>query len=1208
MASHANDPIKCSLCDLTLASSKELRNHHKKVHPMLSLSCNLCDKVFVTVSARARHLHLDHQNDSRVIVCDMCGDTFVDKAAYEEHCKNHSAVSASNPSPPNDLRQSGDIHVPAAVVIWKCDVCGLIFPNDVELGDHKAVHRDEYQKPATTSDLIKNTLQERPKRSTSDPGPPSRYELLRLLLAKRMASTSKASSELRNRHGNLGQIPTTQDAPGISSAIDLVSANGDLERQDKNHQQGLSFASRGPDILSAEAMQHVADELSMFEQNLKSNRKGSGQLHLSKGLPMTADMIMDGESTIGINLALKKNTTQDMKVREIHKQKTLVNMLQGTVASIIEKEVKYANGANKRIDYDLPTQYSLQLQNKNRNVEKLPGVSPYETTNEYRKKDKPLENNNIVYHNRNLRVGNYNPSSQFDSPDRTIENPLPSTTQSIYSYLTSPVQSTDQAFSQMTLPSPQPMEQPGEFNQETLQGVQSKHNKSSAWDNHIAPLLKLFQNVSTPLEKAQEEGIFNRPSPKSFDGNSAPMDDILDLSNSHPHVYGVPPDNTSKQEERVAQQATYRAEYPRSLLLSQLSSSSQQTVTTSGDSEQPGNQYTEAQLPHFNDITWCTTNAEEGPSDLTSPILGAMSDSDYSQFPPISEPYSHMSQMSGGQLHYAESKVSEETYFGNTEPRNNFSGSQSSEQQQDHRHQYQQQQGLPEKEYGYQRFNAQHAQIPSPQEFTQLTQNTQQKLQPMHQAQHDQSFMPEGQSIPGQSELPSPSQENPSRHQSGMNDHYQTDHIGNISMSPDSQSQTRQISPPSLDTCGQPANDLLPTFSSLLQQSPTSPAHQDVQHHFPQTSPDPQNQCINSLNSNPQYPDVEGNTMQDKLSKASRAICQYATGRNTFLAKRTIREVPLVIRHKLLATMLRKKAKAGEANQKKHNEVSPDQMNFPLGLPDSETGRLGPLSLQQGLTNIQALTPTGSSVSSENDEYSCAGLLTSTNQVLYDNSSHEAPCHDPMQSPNGTENQLTGAGHPHPNTSTIDSQLLNQMMYSQLPSPSVPLLPIPTAPVGETNYGRRRLSGTHPEEKTRTKAQELSQYKPYSPSSTNEAIQGSLKRNGKRKLMGPAIRRRTAVLVLQQAEDLYCMQDDAVNVIAPKKSRTCELLGCLTAKHVGEKPQRMRGRPPKNGSLSVRKGSYKKGKYPCPVCGKFYAWKNYLRIHIAKHDKVKTNP
>ena len=99
----------CIICNATKDSKKELNDHHRKTHGVMS--CVDCNKQFPTPDALQRHRYI-HQPDREQYTCDICGQT----SAFESDMRRHQAKHeddklwyCSNPNCDRTFKRKSDM-------------------------------------------------------------------------------------------------------------------------------------------------------------------------------------------------------------------------------------------------------------------------------------------------------------------------------------------------------------------------------------------------------------------------------------------------------------------------------------------------------------------------------------------------------------------------------------------------------------------------------------------------------------------------------------------------------------------------------------------------------------------------------------------------------------------------------------------------------------------------------------------------------------------------------------------------------------------------------------------------------------------------------------------------------------------------------------------------------------------------------------------
>lgn len=1146
---HANEPIKCSLCNLTLGSTKELRAHHKKAHPLSTISCPLCDKVFGSSSARAKHLR-EHQQNKQLTLCEHCGDPFIDKGAYEEHLKTHTKTSRAI--------QSGHVTVTSqrqstqaspTVVIWKCDKCGQIFSNDSELNNHTStVHTPQVVHPKTVfSGSLESSGQQGGRLNPGNATvPASKYELLRLLLRRRQAAgqaaNAAANSTLQNSEYQGPRIVQNQH----------TGAN----------QQDVS--SRPPvELLSAEAMQHVAEELNM----LQSMNQEEGIMDASLETPITADNIIDADSTMGINLTLNKNSSPASKVKEMQKHKTLVNMLQGTVASIIEREVKHPGTKNSASWIEESHQPSDQVTNGLMGARysvsdaKTTGLEQVASYSQQHSVSDSTSNGGIISHAAHVNNTNGN-ELVMKNPQMIEQTSLPSqyTNSSRGNLSTNLATGQDvvqeSAFHQELrsfLDMSQNIHHPSDVTQisqaQTLPDASATNKTSSSWDSHIGPLIKLFQNVNPEVAKISEGNQLPDHGIKT-EGIQYSMQDA-----------GIP---TSREEDAILDLSSSRPNYG--------NIGSHPTQITSDN-------VSSGRLPHFNEVSWAA--GREKNAD------GAM----FETYTTYANPHSDLNQMSGGHLTYVQANQPQEpitSYYEHNIQGVHYVPSPGQDLGPAVNEQYvakfdqgisvEDTQRIQTSEAQLQIFQDQHLDIlnqhqvqqqPSHQDERLLLQEHQ-NMQHLHQNQPEN---PEGTQVQQGQFLNNPND--------SFSQMLQDNNILNLQ-------NEQQL-------------ESLPTHDRITENS--EPFSNQNDQYLKMTVPNGTNNMLQNdgtqiIVREHHYMEPNNNIKQEsEYQKLYEKFCkntkpQYEGLRSMILARKFNPDVPLVVRHKLLATMLKEGAMDGELSPPKEPDSTTE------GRPN---GLISPTENLQGMSvprNHQVVTTYQVDAQPLND-----GSYSEHEKIFL------------LEEKASNKNRA--------DETTVDHQLLSQMMSEMPPSSDMryvqrmtspknlgsppPLLPHPSILHPPVDLGARS-EGAPP-----AAGNDILP----SPKVATSHIADIQRRLSYEKLLGvrlnhqsrkkskpcPAIHKNRITVVVQKAEDAFILQDSTVNVRAEKRKHSCEALCCRISKAAKQTPAKSRGRPPKNGQVPMKKGSYKKGQYPCPICNKVYAWKNYLRIHIGKHDK-----
>ncbi|XP_055631124.1 transcription factor grauzone-like [Toxorhynchites rutilus septentrionalis] len=145
---HGNEsddrPFKCDLCSQAFTKRCLLRTHSCKQQ---KVKCPECDKQ---LSKGALRLHLTnmHSKTDRKMICDTCGQGFLNKLCFENHIRMHIGIEVQKFQCPicqkwikgeHDLKrhiriihyEKGQTHI--------CDVCNKQYPNSKALNKHKGL-------------------------------------------------------------------------------------------------------------------------------------------------------------------------------------------------------------------------------------------------------------------------------------------------------------------------------------------------------------------------------------------------------------------------------------------------------------------------------------------------------------------------------------------------------------------------------------------------------------------------------------------------------------------------------------------------------------------------------------------------------------------------------------------------------------------------------------------------------------------------------------------------------------------------------------------------------------------------------------------------------------------------------------------------------------------------------------------------------------
>ncbi|XP_058835293.1 transcription factor grauzone-like [Topomyia yanbarensis] len=145
-------PFKCDRCKQSYAKEYLLRNHmtsHEKVQ------CPQCSKLLANKAALNVHIINRHSDLDRKMICDTCGQEFLNKVCFERHVKRHLGME--------DAEQKFQCHICQKWLMGErglqkhlqfthyereqthiCDICKQQYPNSRALWSHKRiVHIEE---------------------------------------------------------------------------------------------------------------------------------------------------------------------------------------------------------------------------------------------------------------------------------------------------------------------------------------------------------------------------------------------------------------------------------------------------------------------------------------------------------------------------------------------------------------------------------------------------------------------------------------------------------------------------------------------------------------------------------------------------------------------------------------------------------------------------------------------------------------------------------------------------------------------------------------------------------------------------------------------------------------------------------------------------------------------------------------------------------
>ena len=91
---HANEHVKCEVCEQTFRSSFTLKKHMTTVHTFLT--CPDCGKS-IKAGSMTYHKLQHHTKDSDMpFICEVCNKGFVQKKVYENHMNIHTGARPHN--------------------------------------------------------------------------------------------------------------------------------------------------------------------------------------------------------------------------------------------------------------------------------------------------------------------------------------------------------------------------------------------------------------------------------------------------------------------------------------------------------------------------------------------------------------------------------------------------------------------------------------------------------------------------------------------------------------------------------------------------------------------------------------------------------------------------------------------------------------------------------------------------------------------------------------------------------------------------------------------------------------------------------------------------------------------------------------------------------------------------------------------------------
>lgn len=135
---HTEGRPKCPECGSTFASAFSLFRHRAKAHNLehsyTTHKCNLCDKIFFSLSEL--NLHIQRHSDQKVHTCPECEKSFSAKGNLRIHMRTHAKEK-----------------------LYQCDICANTFSHPYSLVSHRRIHTNEF--PYTCTECGKSKFDHR---------------------------------------------------------------------------------------------------------------------------------------------------------------------------------------------------------------------------------------------------------------------------------------------------------------------------------------------------------------------------------------------------------------------------------------------------------------------------------------------------------------------------------------------------------------------------------------------------------------------------------------------------------------------------------------------------------------------------------------------------------------------------------------------------------------------------------------------------------------------------------------------------------------------------------------------------------------------------------------------------------------------------------------------------------------------------------------
>ncbi|XP_069670439.1 oocyte zinc finger protein XlCOF6.1-like isoform X3 [Periplaneta americana] len=114
----SHDSITCNICNEVFVTQQSLKCHLRTHTFRKSLTCDVCGKNFTQMGHLKDHSRI--HTGERPYKCDLCGKSFLQSGCLKQHSVIHSDEKP-----------------------FKCDVCGTCFSQSVQLKSHSRLHTGE---------------------------------------------------------------------------------------------------------------------------------------------------------------------------------------------------------------------------------------------------------------------------------------------------------------------------------------------------------------------------------------------------------------------------------------------------------------------------------------------------------------------------------------------------------------------------------------------------------------------------------------------------------------------------------------------------------------------------------------------------------------------------------------------------------------------------------------------------------------------------------------------------------------------------------------------------------------------------------------------------------------------------------------------------------------------------------------------------------